>query len=152
MSEPRYVILKGCKHGNTEGACRVCKAEDVASAERARADSLAASITTACAGTGCVNAHELAEALRQAREQLDTYIKVAADAVAEQGRCETAGMVLAKAFVATSDALTVNAYTDKAYSQEQISARTKNSAAAKDVYESVLALAWVKAAQEASNG
>lgn len=36
-------------------------------------DSLTASITAACAGTGCVNAHELAEALKAARQLIDDH-------------------------------------------------------------------------------
>jgi len=43
-----------------------CREADFA-AERARADSLTASIVKACEGTGCLNAHELAEALKAAR-------------------------------------------------------------------------------------
>lgn len=42
-------------------------------AERARADSLTASITAACAGTGCLNAHELAEALKNARQLISDH-------------------------------------------------------------------------------
>lgn len=47
---------------------------------RAERDSLTASITAACAGTGCVNAHELAETLRQARADRDVLVDAATHA------------------------------------------------------------------------
>lgn len=86
---------------------------------------------------------DLSDARRErdeARAQLDTYIKTAAEAVAEQGRMEVAGRVLAAEVYDFAAAFAFDT------GQEVL------THVSEDVKSNPLTLAWVRQAQEASNG
>ena len=78
MSE--YKLGEVCEHGRLARSCDDCWHIKEIARLTAERDELTASITAACEGTGCVNAHELAEALRQARADRDVLVDAATHA------------------------------------------------------------------------
>lgn len=167
LAKWNILVASGCTPGGSEfhddpertaAFIKQCRAdlEERWRKYKRESNSLTASITAACAGTGCLNAHELAEALREERAKLavteadvthyQEMLRVSEEALKQ---AQTAGRVLAASHYWRSEGAVAFLNSDKMVMWVNMKVNDADDA----VQSNPTARAWLKQAhEEASNG